>query len=106
MEEALTLDPDDPAVAAALAIQLSQNVVSRWTADPAATIAKADALIAKAVTQAPHDPDVLTAAGVVATMFRRPSDAIDYLERSIFLNPNDAHAIAVSRLATVFARRR
>lgn len=95
LEEALSLDPDDPAVAAALAIQLSQNVVSRWAADPDASTAKADALIATAVSKAPHDPDVLTAAGVVATMFHRPSDAIDYLERSIFLNPNDAHAIAV-----------
>lgn len=95
LEEALSLEPADPAVAAALAIQLSQNVVSRWAADPAATITKADALIATAVSKAPHDPDVLTAAGVVATMFHRPGDAIDYLERSIFLNPNDAHAIAV-----------
>lgn len=95
LEEALSLDPTDPAVAAALAIQLSQNVVSRWAADPAATIARADALIAKAASRAPHDPDVLTAAGVVSTMFHRPNDAIDYLERSIFLNPNDAHAIAV-----------
>ena len=95
LEEALSLDPQDPAVAAALAIQLSQNVVSRWSADPAATIGTADALIAKAVSDAPHDPDVLTAAGVVATMFHRPTEAIDYLERSTFINPNDAHAIAV-----------
>lgn len=95
LEEALSLEPEDPAVAAALAIQLSQNVVSRWVAEPVATVDKADALIAKAVSESPHDPDVLTAAGVVSTMFHRPDDAIDFLERSIFLNPNDAHAIAV-----------
>lgn len=95
LEEALSLDPDDYAVAAALAVQLSQNVVSGWSADPAATIIRADRLIDEAVTAAPHDADVLTAAGVVAAMFHRPDDAIDFLERSVFINPNDAHAIAV-----------
>ncbi len=95
LEEALTLDPDDPAVAAALAVQLSQNVVSRWADEPERVVERADALIARALIAAPQDADVLTAAGIVATMFHRPDDAIDFLERSIFINPNDAHAIAV-----------
>ncbi|MEM7220793.1 MAG: winged helix-turn-helix domain-containing protein [Pseudomonadota bacterium] len=95
LEEALAHDPEDAAVAAALAVQLSQNVVSRWESDPIAAKTNADALIDRALSAAPHDPDVLTGAGVVSTMFHRPDRAIDFLERAIFLNPNDAHAIAV-----------
>ena len=95
LEEALDLEPDDAAVAAALAVQLSQNVVSCWADNPGAVRKKADSLIAQALATAPHDPDVLTAAGIVATMFHRPGNAIDYLEHSIYLNPNDPHALAM-----------
>lgn len=95
LREALEFEPDDPIARSALAVQLSQNVVSQWTADPTATMAEADALIAEALAAAPTDPEVLAAAGIVATMFHRPDDAIRYLEVATARNPNDAHALAV-----------
>lgn len=95
LQEALDADPKDAAVAAALAVQLSQNVVSRWAEDPAGMKRKADALIKAAIAESPQDPDVLAAAGIVATMFHRPDDAIGHLEQCIANNPNDAHALAV-----------
>ncbi len=95
LREALEIEPDDPITRAALAVQLSQNVVSQWADDPAATIAQADALIAQALEAAPSDPDVRADAGVVATMFHRPDEAIRHLELATARNPNDAHALAV-----------
>lgn len=95
LEEALAAEPEDTAVAAALAVQLSQHIVSGWVDDPVKMKRKADAIIKAAISESPQDPDVLAAAGVVATMFHRPDEAIDYLERCLANNPNDAHALAV-----------
>lgn len=95
LTEALAIEPDDPVTRAALAVQLSQNVVSQWAEDPEATIAQADELIAQAIAAAPTDPEVRSAAGIVATMFHRPDNAIAHLEIATARNPNDAHALAV-----------
>jgi tetratricopeptide (TPR) repeat protein len=95
LHEALAIEPDDPVSRAALAVQLSQNVVSQWAEDPAVTIAQADSLIAESLSAAPNDPEVRAAAGIVATMFHRPDDAIAHLELATARNPNDAHALAV-----------
>lgn len=95
LEQALAIEPDEPVARAALAVQLSQNVVSQWESDPARTMERADALIAEALAAAPDDPDVLAAAGVVAAMFHRPEESIRRLRRSVDMNPNDAHALAV-----------
>ncbi len=95
LQEALEIEPDDPVTRAALAVQLSQNVVSQWAENPAATISQADALIAEALAAAPSDPEVLASAGIVAAMFHRPDEAIRHLEVATARNPNDAHALAV-----------
>jgi TolB-like protein len=95
LEEALAIEPDDPLTRAALAVQLSQNVVSQWAEDPQATMARADQLIEQALAAAPNDPEVRAAAGIVATMFHRPDEAIVHLEIATARNPNNAHALAV-----------
>ncbi len=95
LQEALSIESDDPVTRAALAVQLSQNVVSQWADDPVATMAQADALIAEALAAAPNAPEVRASAGIVATMFHRPDDAITHLEIATARNPNDAHALAV-----------
>jgi TolB-like protein len=95
LREALAIEPDDPVTQAALAVQLSQNVVSQWAEDPAATVSEADELIAQALQAASNDPEVRAGAGIVATMFHRPDDAIAHLELATARNPNDAHALAV-----------
>ena len=95
LEEALAIEPDDPVTRSALAVQLSQNVVSQWADDREATMKRAEALIAESLAAAPNDPEVRAAAGIVATMFHRPDDAISHLEIATARNPNDAHALAV-----------
>lgn len=95
LNEALAIEPDDPVTRAALAVQLSQNVVSQWAENPAATIAQADELIAQSLAAAPTDPEVRAAAGVVAAMFHRPDEAIAHLEIATARNPNDANGLAV-----------
>lgn len=95
LREAVAIEPKDPVTRAALAVQLSQNVVSQWVDDPIATMAQADELIAEALNAASNDPEVRAAAGIVATMFHRPDDAIAHLEIATARNPNDAHALAV-----------
>lgn len=95
LQQALEIEPDNPVARAALAVQLSQNVVSLWVDDPAATMERADAHVAAALTAAPNDPDVLASAGIVATMFHRPDEAISFLEQATRLNPNDPNALAV-----------
>jgi len=95
LEEILAIAPGEPVVSAALAVQLSQNVVSRWTPDLEGCRHEADRLIAASLSQAPDNPEVLTAAGIVSAMFHRPDDAIGYLQRSLARDPNDAHALAV-----------
>jgi len=95
LREAMAIEPDDPVTRGYLAVQLSQNVVSQWADDPASTMAEADELIAEALAAAPSDPEVRAAAGIVATMFHRPDEAITHLEIATSRNPNDAHALAV-----------
>lgn len=95
LEEALLIEPDNPIVKAELAVQLSQNVVSKWTEDEAATKKRANRLIAEALSTAPNDSDVIIAMGIVSTMFHNPDAAIAYLERAVDINPNAAHARAV-----------
>lgn len=93
--DALAIEPDNPLIKAELAVQLSQNVVSKWTDDEDATRALANRLVAEALAAQPSDPDVLAAAGIVSTMFHDPDTAIGYLDRVIRLDPISAHAAAV-----------
>ena len=87
-----------------LGVQLSQNAVSHWTDDPAATRKEADRLIAGALAVAPFDPEVLAAAGTVAAMSHRPDEAIRHLELSIQHDPNNAHALAMMGLQICLRR--
>lgn len=95
LTEASELSPDSALVKAELAVQLSQNVVSKWTQDEAATRQRANRLIEDALSIRPADPDVLTSAGIVCTMFHNPVNAIGYLKRALELDPSNAHALAV-----------
>ena len=95
LEDALLIEADNPVVKAELAVQLSQDVVSQWAEDEASTKARANRLIAEALSAAPNDLDVITAMGIVSTMFHNPDAAIAYLERAVKINPNAAHARAV-----------
>lgn len=91
----VTEDPDNAVAHAHLAIQLSQNLVSRWADIPAETARSMSEHIARARALAPHDPRVLTATGIVALMSGEHAQAVDLLSLSLEINPNDPHANAV-----------
>ena len=94
-EEGLAIDPDNAILLAALAVQLSQNVVSQWEADPAAAEQAAFGHIERALAAEPSNGEVIAAAGIVNAMFHRPNEAIGYLRRALELDPNNAHALAM-----------
>lgn len=95
LNSAVALQPDDAAVHAALAVQLTQNVTSKFDDTPAETFALAKRHVETAIAYAPDDPDVLVAAGITATMMGNSRLAVRNLTRAIELDPNNPHALAV-----------
>lgn len=95
LERALAIQPDDAAVHAALAVQLTQNVTSKFDDTPAETFALAKRHVEIAIASAPDDPDVLSAAGITATMMGNSRLAVRNLTRAVELDPNNPHALAV-----------
>ncbi len=95
LEQALEINPDDAAVHAALAVQYTQNIVSNFAGTPADAAQRAGRYLDAAMRLAPLDPEVLAAAGIVATMRGNPRLAVRNLTRSVELNPNNPHSLAV-----------
>lgn len=93
--EALDLEPDNALAKAELAVQLSQNIVSKWADDELETKTRANQYIAEALALQPNDPDVIACAGVVSAMFQAPDHAISYLTRVVQMDPSNANAWAV-----------
>lgn len=93
--EGLVIDPDHAVLRANLAVQLSQNVVSQWEADPQAAERIAFDHIEHALAMEPANPDVIAGAGIVNAMFHRPREALAFLRRALDLDPNKAHALAM-----------
>lgn len=92
---ALEIDSGDAAVHSALAVQLTQNVTSKFDGSPAETFALAKRHVETAMELAPEDPDVLAAAGVTATMMGNARLAVRNLRRAVELDPNNPHSLAV-----------
>lgn len=95
LEQALEIDPDDGAVHAALAVQHTQNVTSKFCDAPAETFSLAKRHIDMGLALSPHDPDVLAAAGITATMMGNSRLAVRHLRAALDLDPNNAHTLAV-----------
>lgn len=95
LNELLESDPANVRARAELAVQLAQNVVSRWTKNVPETTAAAKDHIARAQAAAPIDPDVVAAAGIVATMTGDCRAAVRLLTRAVDLDPNNPHSLAV-----------
>ncbi|HET9033092.1 MAG TPA: tetratricopeptide repeat protein [Dokdonella sp.] len=95
LDRALTMDPNDGAIHAALAVQHAQNVVSHFDPSPKETFALARQHVATALELAPQDPDVLAAAGIAAAMMGNARLAVRNLRQSIALDPNNPHHLAV-----------
>lgn len=95
LDRALSIDPEDGAVHAALAVQHTQNVTSKFVDSSAQTFGLAKSHIAQALELAPDDPDVLAAAGIAATMMGNARKAVRLLTRAVELDPNNPHTLAV-----------
>jgi DNA-binding winged helix-turn-helix (wHTH) protein/Flp pilus assembly protein TadD len=91
----LESDPDNARARAALAVQLAQNVVSRWSVTVKETSPAAREHVFPAQAAAPGDPDVVAAAGIVATMTGDCRTAVRLLTRAMTLDPNNPHVLAV-----------
>ncbi|MEM7080350.1 MAG: tetratricopeptide repeat protein [Pseudomonadota bacterium] len=94
LHQALTLEPNHGVAHAMLAMQLHQNLVSRWTDDPVATRNDAQQHLDAALKFAFDDPQVQMAAGISALMRGDHAEAAEYLRESLRLNPNEPHALA------------
>lgn len=95
LTDLIAREPDNAAAKASLAMQIAQNVINGWTKAPDAASAQARSLIETALAIAPNDPDVLMADGIVAAMQFDPQSAIHQLSRSLEINPNNPHTLAV-----------
>ena len=95
LERALGIAPDDPKVKGFLAIQLTQNVVSGYSDDPASDVRHAFELLAEARAIAPRDPQVLMGAGIANFMTGQTQEAHRLLTDSLAIDPNEPHAAAV-----------
>ncbi len=95
LERALALDPRDAAVHAALAVQHTQNVVSRFVDAPGQTFARARRHVEAALELAPQDPEVLAAAGIAATMMGNARLAVRKLREAVALDPNNPHTLSM-----------
>lgn len=94
--------PENGVAHAYLAMQLSQNLVSGWSDCPSATSKQSAHHLHAAMCLAPNDSRVLMAAGIAALMKGRHSAALEFLERSLELNPNEAHALAEYGMARFY----
>jgi len=95
LERALGIAPNDPKVKGFLAIQLTQNVVSGYSDDPARDVGRAFTLLAEARAVAPRDPQVLMGAGIANFMTGQTEEAHRLLTESLAVDPNEPHAAAV-----------
>jgi TolB-like protein/Tfp pilus assembly protein PilF len=95
LEQALEIDPDDGAVHAALAVQHTQNVTSKFCDAPTETFSLAKRHIDTGLSLSPHDPEVLAAAGIAATMMGNARLAVRHLRAAVELDPNNPHSLAV-----------
>ena len=105
LQSALAIQPHNGVVHAMLAMQLSQNLVSGWAADPLETRQAAAEHLSQALAYAANDSRVLMAAGIAGIMRGDHQTAKDYLERSLARNPNESHTLAELGTARYFVTR-
>ncbi|MEM7281612.1 MAG: winged helix-turn-helix domain-containing protein [Pseudomonadota bacterium] len=94
LTQALELQPDNAAARALFAMQLAQNLVSRWSDNPIQTRQRIALQLDTAIAQAPRNARVLMAAGISSLMVGDHANAYDYLRESLDINPNEAHTLA------------
>ena len=94
-ERALALDPGSVAAKSLLANALAARAVDRMTDSVEADIARAEALVEQALTEAPHRAQVHFTKGQVLRAQGRFQEAIPEYEAAIALDRNSMHAIGL-----------
>lgn len=94
LEHVIDQEPDNAAAHASLAVQFAQTAAS-FFGPYDENMAKAEKHLALANRIAPTASDVLSSAGIVAAMSCDVETAVQTLHRSLQLNPNDPHCLAV-----------
>ena len=87
-ERALALDPQSAGTKSLLARTLTSRVLDQMTDTAAADIARAEELIAQALTASPRSPLAHFAKGHLLRAQGRPEEAIPEYETAIVLDPN------------------
>ena len=105
LQAALAIQPENGVAHALLAMQLSQNLVSRWTDSPKTTGEQMARHLELALQLAPQDSRVLMAAGVSALMRGEHAQARQYLQLSFDKNPNEPHTLAELGMTHYFVTR-
>lgn len=104
-EQALALDPDNlDALAGTAAVDVVM-AAAYLTDDRAASLATAEATLAKALSLAPNYPNAVALKGVVQIISNRAIDGIATCERALVLDPNLAFARAAIGQAKIYVGR-
>ncbi|MEH6543177.1 MAG: hypothetical protein V7721_04470 [Porticoccaceae bacterium] len=88
--QAADLEPDYAVSWALLALLASVRVANGLSGNLAKDSEEALSLVSKALRLAPNDPTVLSYCGFASTFAGQTPQAIDYLERSLAINPNNS----------------
>jgi adenylate cyclase len=94
-EQALEIDPKYPHAHALRGVLLADRVFLGWSEDPDRDAQEALSEGRHAVEGAPEDPAVLYHWGAINAELGELEKGISILERSLELNPNNAHVCAV-----------
>jgi len=95
LEHALTLDPRSAEAQSLLAEALANRVLDRVTDAAAADLARAEALVDRALAASARNPTAHLAKGVVLRAQDRCEGAIPECETALAINPNAAAALDV-----------
>jgi tetratricopeptide (TPR) repeat protein len=93
-ERALALDAGSIEAKSWLATELASRALDGLTDTPAADIARAEELVAQAVTASPRNPHAHFAKGQVLRAQLRPREAIPEYETVVAFNRNHVNALA------------
>ena len=92
-ERALALDPRSTEAQSLLADALAHRVLDRLTDAAAADMARAEALVDRALAASPRSPTAHLAKGIVLRGLDRCEEAIPECEMALAINPNSASAL-------------
>ena len=102
-ERATEIDPEYAQAYAGLALAHMFDYTNRWSADPDASLRRADELATKAVTLNPNEPDAQVAVSLPARYLGDDRRSQEAIEKALTLNPNFALALNIRGAFTAYS---